>query len=49
MKRLLALWRNRHLQPKTAFSRFPPVHRVDLEGKQRVDSGCYRILSLGSH
>jgi len=37
MKRLLALWRNRHLQPKTALSRFPPVHRVDLEGKQRVD------------
>jgi hypothetical protein len=31
--------RKRHLQPKTALSRFPPVHRVDLEGKQRVDSG----------
>ncbi len=30
-------WRNRSLQPKTAFSRFPPVHRADLEGRQRVD------------
>src|ERR1700691_1969242 len=25
------------LQPKSAFSRFPPVHRADLEGQQRVD------------
>jgi hypothetical protein len=24
--------------PKTAFSRFPAVHRADLEGQQRVDS-----------
>jgi hypothetical protein len=31
MKRLLALWRNRHLQPKTALSRFPLVHRFDLK------------------
>jgi hypothetical protein len=25
------------LQPKSAFSRFRPVHRADLEGQQRVD------------
>jgi hypothetical protein len=37
MKRLLALWRNRHRQPKTAFSRFSPVHRAHLEGGKRVD------------
>src|SRR5208337_5056064 len=30
----------RALQQKTAFSRFPPVHRVDPEGQQRVDRGC---------
>src|SRR3984885_6044297 len=30
--------RNRH-QSKTALSCFPPVHRVDLEGKQRVEGG----------
>jgi hypothetical protein len=29
-------WRNRLLQPKTAFSRFPPVHRLDPEGLLRV-------------
>src|SRR5271165_1034449 len=29
--------RNSRLQPKTAFSRFPPVHSADLEGQQRVD------------
>ena len=27
------------LQPKTAFSRFAPVHRADLQGQQRVDCG----------
>src|SRR6516162_838942 len=32
-------WGNLRLQPKTAFSRFPLVHRVDLEGQQRVDFG----------
>ena len=32
-------WRNLRLQPKTAFLRFPAVHRADLEGQQRVDSG----------
>jgi hypothetical protein len=48
MKRLLALWRNRHLQPKTSLSRFPPVHRVDLEGRQRVDSGCLTGRSVGA-
>src|SRR5580700_3360534 len=26
------------LQPKTAFPRFPPVHKPELEGQQRVDS-----------
>jgi hypothetical protein len=25
-------------QPKTAVSRFPPLHRADLEGHQRVNS-----------
>ena len=25
-------WRNPRLQPKTVFSRFPPVHRADLQG-----------------
>jgi len=29
-------WRNRRLQPKTAFSRSPPVHGGDLEGPLRV-------------
>jgi hypothetical protein len=27
------------LPPKTAFSRFPPVHRTDQEGRQRVEGG----------
>ena len=31
--------RNRRLQPRTAFLRFPPVHCADLEGKQRVEGG----------
>jgi hypothetical protein len=30
-------WRNRRLRPKTAFSRFPPIHKTDLECRQRVD------------
>jgi hypothetical protein len=25
------------IEPKTAFSRFPPIHRADFEGRQRVD------------
>jgi len=29
-------WRNLRLQPKTAFSRFPLVHRADPEGQRRV-------------
>src|SRR5208283_430771 len=37
------LWRNIRLQPKTAFSRFPPVHRADLEGQQRAASGRFLI------
>src|ERR1700722_17414068 len=36
-------WCNRRLQPKTAFSRLPPVHRADLKGQLRVDlSRCQR-------
>jgi hypothetical protein len=34
------LARNSQFQPKTAFSRFRPVHSAGLEGQQRVDSGC---------
>jgi hypothetical protein len=30
--------RDLHLQPKTAFSRLPPVYLADLEGQRRVDS-----------
>jgi len=37
----------RHLQTKTAFRRFPPVHRADLEGSKgsicpvrRAFAGC---------
>jgi hypothetical protein len=30
-------WRSLRLQPKTAFSRFPTVHRADLEGQPRVE------------
>jgi hypothetical protein len=30
-----SLWRDRLLQPKTAFWHFPPVHWVDLEGRLR--------------
>jgi hypothetical protein len=29
--------RNLLLQPKTAFSRLPPIHRADLKGQLRVD------------
>jgi hypothetical protein len=32
--------RRPRLQPKSAFSCIPPVHRADLKGQQRVDSGC---------
>jgi hypothetical protein len=35
-------WRNLRLQPRSAFS---PVHRADLEGLQRVDSGSR--ISMG--
>jgi hypothetical protein len=45
-----AFWRIRPLQPKTAFSRFPPVHKADLEGQQRVgavDCRAIAILSRG--
>jgi hypothetical protein len=29
-------WRNRHFQPRAAFSRFPPVRWADLKGPLRV-------------
>ena len=32
-------WRDRRFQPKAAFSHFPPVPRVDVEGQQR-GRGC---------
>ena len=32
-------WLNQLLQRKTAFSRFPPVHGVDVEGRLRVEGG----------
>jgi hypothetical protein len=38
-------WRNRHLRPKTAFSRLPPVHRTDLEGQLRVDLTRSQLVS----
>jgi hypothetical protein len=31
------LWSNLRVQPKTAFSRFPPIHWADPQGQQRVD------------
>jgi hypothetical protein len=31
-------WRNRRLQPKTAFSHLPPVHGADLKGQLRVQA-----------
>jgi hypothetical protein len=36
------------MAPTTAFSRFPHVHRADVEGKQRVDlprSPCRRAMT----
>jgi hypothetical protein len=37
-------WRNRRLQPKTAFQRIPPVHRGDLQGQLRV----YSVEKVGN-
>jgi hypothetical protein len=37
--------RNRRLQRRTAFSRFPPVHRADLEGQQRVELTRSELVS----
>jgi len=31
------VWRNLRLQQKTAFLRFPPVHRANLDGRLWVD------------
>jgi hypothetical protein len=31
-------WRNLRLLPKSAFSSFPPIHRADLKGQQRVQA-----------
>jgi hypothetical protein len=46
MKRLLALWRNRHLQPKTAFSRLTPVQSDSpaLTRSERCHVGRERLL-----
>jgi hypothetical protein len=38
MKVIAGEWRNPPLEPKTAFSCFPLVHRADLERQQRVAS-----------
>jgi hypothetical protein len=40
-------WRNLRLQPKTASSRFTPVHRADLQGQERVDGGRSRPSQKG--
>jgi hypothetical protein len=32
------LWRNRRFQPKSAFSRFPPVYKTSLERQLRAES-----------
>ena len=42
-KRLLLVQPTRH-QPKTAFSRLPPLHRADLEGPLRVRFGAFARL-----
>ena len=36
-KKHLCFWPNLRHQPKTAFSRLPPLHRANLEGRLRVD------------
>jgi hypothetical protein len=39
--------RNPHLQPKTAFSRFPPVHRAGSGGQRRVETGGFaKVIEL---
>jgi len=40
-------WRDLRLQPNTAFSRFPPVHRNHLEGQQRVEAVRKRVRRQG--
>jgi hypothetical protein len=42
-------WRNLRLLPKSAFSSFPPIHRADLKGQQRVDSGPPSTDPSGCH
>jgi hypothetical protein len=32
------LWRKHRLQPRTAFSRFPPIRSLTLEGQLRVEA-----------
>jgi hypothetical protein len=43
------LWPDRRLQPKTAFSRLPPIHWADLKGQHRVDltrsPSCQRMTA----
>ena len=36
VRRVFQEWRNLHIQRKTAFLRFPPVHWANLEGQQSV-------------
>jgi hypothetical protein len=38
-------WRDPPLQPKTAFSCFPLVHRADLERQQRVERARSQLVS----
>jgi hypothetical protein len=45
--RLVRNRRNLRLQPKAAFSRFPPVHRADLKGQFRAESAPTGVASGG--
>ena len=44
-KKHLCFWPNLRHQPKTAFSRLPPLHRANLEGRLRVEGGSCRANS----
>jgi hypothetical protein len=41
-------WRFRRLQPKSTFSRFPPVHRNDLKGQLGVGAALVLRTVIGS-
>jgi DNA-binding FadR family transcriptional regulator len=45
VRRARVMRRNLRLQPKTAFTRFPPVHAADPEGQQRVDLTRSQLVS----